>query len=859
MKKCLRTGKKTLSVFMAVLMAITAMVFVAPQKTAAADGEAVGHVHDFHGTETIIKDATCTLDGEKTVKCINCDETETQVIPKTGHSYVAKESVAPTCTSSGYDVMVCQNDATHTYNRYDASKPAKGHTWSEWKVVTASTNDTAGLMKRTCTVAGCGAEETAEIPAGNHVFAAAGKVVKEATCKENGLIEFTCTAHVDANGNNTCGVKITVESEKKAHTYKTEVVTANCHQEGSIITKCTVCGEVLYKEVTEKTSHRWSNWTVTKEPTCDKDNGEGLKVRVCELCGDKEEEVIPKLADHDYAKTVVPATCTERGYTMFTCKRCDVWYRDLFTPALGHDFDEGVYEAPTCTTPGRIKYTCKRVLEGVACDYFYYDEIDGEPATGHSFSEWEYVTHPTAKNAFAKKRECLNGGCTYWEYEAGEGESADKGVNVYYRVNFFNEWKTAEFETLSDHRMTIDPATYTKLAKTYKTETLATLYVLKGSEAVYPVKGEPVRDKDRDYGAYTFEGWTTKKGQSALDKDKDAYPAETADLSSITANTDFYALFRCKDVYYHVRFVNADGTPITKVLDVLHGHSVEYPEAIGTPTLADNVYYKYSFKGWAYNPKTVYDSTAIFAEYNATAKKYVIVYHDWNGVELGREEISYGQKAVNVPEVKERPEDSTYIYKFLNEWTLVTGVSVNLNAFTASISDSTPEGTEINIYAKHSQRMKVYKLQLIVLDPYNQNLAGANIQITDSKGQLVATAKTDDLGVADISLNYSTVYGIKISRGNYAFEGTFTYANEGTMKIYPTEGERSYQGIVTLKDYTGSDMPVDENCKCICHTFLGGLWISVLNILYSVFRVKHVCCYDMFIVHGDKLKYGPNS
>ena len=38
MKKCLRTGKKALSVFMAVLMAITAMVFVAPQKAEAANG-----------------------------------------------------------------------------------------------------------------------------------------------------------------------------------------------------------------------------------------------------------------------------------------------------------------------------------------------------------------------------------------------------------------------------------------------------------------------------------------------------------------------------------------------------------------------------------------------------------------------------------------------------------------------------------------------------------------------------------------------------------------------------------------------------------------------------------------------------
>ena len=37
MKKFLRTGKKTLSVFLAVLMAFTALVFAAPQKASAVN------------------------------------------------------------------------------------------------------------------------------------------------------------------------------------------------------------------------------------------------------------------------------------------------------------------------------------------------------------------------------------------------------------------------------------------------------------------------------------------------------------------------------------------------------------------------------------------------------------------------------------------------------------------------------------------------------------------------------------------------------------------------------------------------------------------------------------------------------
>lgn len=860
MKKCFYTGKKALAVFMAVLMAMTAMVFVAPQKTAAAD-EVAEHVHDFHGIETVITPATCTTDGEKTVKCIFCDVTETQVIPKTGHSYVVKESVAPSCTSSGYDVMVCQSDENHKYDRYDASKPAKGHTWSEWKVVTASTNDTAGSMERKCTVDGCDAKETAQIPAGNHVFAKAGKVVKEATCRENGLIEYTCTSHIDADGNNTCGVKITVESGKKAHTYKTDVVVANCHQAGSIITKCAVCGDVLFQETTEKKEHSWSAWTTTKEPTCDKDNGQGLKVRVCELCGDKEEEIIPPLADHDYVKTEVPATCTERGYTFFSCKRCDYWYRDLFTPVLGHDYDKGVYEAPTCTTPGRIKYTCQRVLEGKKCGYFYYDEVEGEPATGHNFSEWYYIDHPTVDDAYAKRRDCTNGGCDFWEYEegAGEGHQDKDGVNIYYLVNFYNEWVSDGYETIDTNELTQRPVSYTKLTTSYKTEKLASVYVLKGTEAVYPGK-TPVREKDRENGEYTFEGWTIKGIDHALAHEPDEYESSEGlllNLSAIDKNTEAYALFRSKDVYYNVTFYNADGYQLTKTFSIHHGHAVEAMRDV-TVTLNENNQYKYVFKGWSYDFEHIYDNVGIVARYEAIKKQYTLVYHDYDGTVLRRETITHGGVANNIPDVTEKPEDETYIYKNLDKWTLVDKTTeVNLSNFT-SIPSNAKEGDEIHIYAKQERRFKIYKVRFIVLDPYNQNLSGATVQVLDSRGQLAASVTTDEVGVADVELTYSSIYTLKISRGNYAIEGTFTFdiANPGTIRIAKVmDTDRIYQGTVQLENYTDKDMPVDEKCGCVCHTFLSGIWIFTLNLLYKVFKIRHVCCYDMFVVHGDKLDY----
>lgn len=875
MKEFVRTGRKTLAVFMAVLMAFTALVIAAPQEANAACD------HDFSGAETVVDAATCEKDGLKKVKCLNCDETQNVVIPKLGHDYVAGQLVAPTCTTSGYTVMTCKNSATEgvtcehpSYNLYDETKPATGHAWKEWVVTEESTNTAAGTMERTCAVDGCFAKETAEIPMGGHDFTGATpEVVEAATCKKNGLVKYTCTAH------DNCGVSITVSSEKLAHTLFTEVESADCKKEGHIKIYCKVCEEVIYNQVLNVKEHSWGAWTTVKEPTCDQEKGQGKQVRICKNCGDSDEREIAPLATHDLVQTVVAPTCTERGYTIFSCKGCGMVYRDLFVPALEHEYDDGVYEAATCTTPGRVKYTCHRTDEhGNECGHYYYVEYEDEPALGHDLSDWSFVEHPSVNDAYAKWCYCQRTGCTYSIYESGAGEDhqAADGVNIYYQVNYFNEWVTDTYDVLTQNKLYSGlDISYTKLAKTYKTEKLATVYVLKNCGAVYN-GATPVREKDVNWGDYTFEGWTLKAGRlpAALVETDENTGAVTndfltdgdgkaiiADLSSITKNVDVYAFFRCKEVYYGVTFVNANGRPITIREHILHGHSAEYPTDFGTPTTPENVYYKYEFKGWSYDWAHVYDNVSVFAEYNAIQKRYTLMYYDWDGTFLGSESIAYGEAAQHVPVVKEREEDSTYIYSFLNKWTLENGTEVDLTNF-ASVSDDTPEGTEIRIFAKHSQRMKLYHVSLTVFDPYSQLLAGGTVQVSDSRGQLVAKVTTDDNGVASFSVNFSTVYTVKITRGNYAIEGTMTLdpQNPGTILLRERVGnvDKEYYGTVTLIDYTNDpDIPA-ESCSCICHSFLGGFWITLMNLLYRLFGTKHVCCYDMFVVHGDKLNYTSN-
>ena len=91
-------------------------------------------------------------------------------------------------------------------------------------------------------------------------------------------------------------------------------------------------------------------------------------------------------------------------------------------------------------------------------------------------SEWEFVKHPSVNDAYAKWRQCLNAGCTYSEYETGAGadHEAEDGVNIYYLVEYYNEWVTDTYDTLTQNMLTQKPTTtYTKLAKTDKTEKIA--------------------------------------------------------------------------------------------------------------------------------------------------------------------------------------------------------------------------------------------------------------------------------------------------------------------------------------------------------------------------------------------------
>ena len=78
---------------------------------------------------------------------------------------------------------------------------------------------------------------------------------------------------------------------------------------------------------------------------------------------------------HDYENVVTAPTCTEDGYTTYTCHCGDSYVADEVV-ALGHSY-ETVTTAPTCTEDGYTTYTCH------CGDSYVADET---AALGHSYS-----------------------------------------------------------------------------------------------------------------------------------------------------------------------------------------------------------------------------------------------------------------------------------------------------------------------------------------------------------------------------------------------------------------------------------------------------------------------------------------
>lgn len=129
--------------------------------------------------------------------------------------------------------------------------------------------------------------------------------------------------------------------------------------------------------------------------TCTK---KGYSVFTCSVCGDSYRDKETDLAPHTYLIKTVSATCTAKGYTEYTCAVCGYTYKDNYVDEKPHDTVHHNGKPATCTEKGYAEYdTCKN------CNYTTYKEIN---ALGHEEQKINAVAPSCTKSGLTEGKRC---------------------------------------------------------------------------------------------------------------------------------------------------------------------------------------------------------------------------------------------------------------------------------------------------------------------------------------------------------------------------------------------------------------------------------------------------------------------
>ena len=330
-----------------------------------------------HDDDEVIVEPTCTEAGLLTKTCKRCGDVREEPIEATGHALyedVYVITTAPTCTENGVVTYPCANcDYTESYDI-----PAFGHEFIDGKCVECEAEYVAPA-KGGWTLA-------TELKTGDRVLignAANGKLLS--------------ALKVSSGSYYNKGVAYSADDFANATDDEIWVVTVN--DDGSYSFTALNGDKLALAE-----SYSSLNATGVNDKWVLEDKGNGVyylkntgRNLYLEWYADKGNwscfgSVSGNLFDisfyvyvepsdeehvHNHISDVHPTTCTEDGYTTYTCE-CGDTYTVEGDAATGHAYAEKVV-APTCTEAGYTDHTC-----GNCGDNYKTDEV---AAAGHKYSE----------------------------------------------------------------------------------------------------------------------------------------------------------------------------------------------------------------------------------------------------------------------------------------------------------------------------------------------------------------------------------------------------------------------------------------------------------------------------------------
>ena len=370
-----------------VLLALTVALILCFAACGGQSNNTPEHIHTFGEWENA-KNPTCTEAGAAERYC-SCGEKQEKELPALGHTIEIIPAVESTCTESGYTEgkkcstcgeWMVKPEPTHMKAHESETIPEVAPTCAE-----------AGFTESTkCSVCKKVITEPKPVPALGHDLRTVSakdaecKVYNETICNRGGCDHYdkVYTGNVDHKfgewklvTNYTgspcgvdkvyerkcadCGAVDTKTDPATGHNYKKTIISEHIYD---LNNKVATIGETFYKcqnngcdsEYREYEHHIYTNKTIA--PTCTE---QGYTSYTC-TCGHSYQDNFVPATGHKYGAV---ATCT----TAQTCTVCSI----ILYPALGHDWKEA-----TCTEP----QTCQRPGCGTT----------GEPALGHTYSkEWQ--------------------------------------------------------------------------------------------------------------------------------------------------------------------------------------------------------------------------------------------------------------------------------------------------------------------------------------------------------------------------------------------------------------------------------------------------------------------------------------
>ena len=340
-----------------------------------------------------------------------CTATKTEAVKKLGHRYILIKKEAPTCERDGILYGKCSR-CSKTIAKQDAKNPALGHDWKDNGDGTATcsregcgekhthkldsgtttvkpTCTATGEKEYCCTCTNCPYKKTESLKAIGHKNKET-RNYKKPTCQEEGYTgDIYCK---------DCGILLSSGkvTKKYDHDWDGGKVTkeATCKEEGIMTYTCENCDETETVSI-KKTAHNYKIME-QKDATCTEN---GYSISACQTCNDKKKEEIAAKGHSKGIKNKKTATCKAEGYTGDTyCRICNILLEEgKVLPKLEHQWNDGtVTKRATYETAGELTYRCRKCAAKriISIEKLAYPKV----GTSYTISGNEYkVSKPGAE------------------------------------------------------------------------------------------------------------------------------------------------------------------------------------------------------------------------------------------------------------------------------------------------------------------------------------------------------------------------------------------------------------------------------------------------------------------------------